>query len=108
MRVLKFLVEGQIIRPDPSCDFSGLVPGTQGYLQAEFEFSKEWKGCLKVAEFHCLGNECPPQVLEDGKNCIIPAEALVGRNFSIKIWGKRNGFKITTDTVRVSQNGGSR
>ena len=39
MRTLKFIVEGQIIKQDPSCDFTNLVPGTEGYLRAEFSFS---------------------------------------------------------------------
>ena len=42
MRILKFVVENQKIKQDPSCDFSGLVAGTEGYLKAEFVFSKEW------------------------------------------------------------------
>lgn len=28
MRTLKFIVEGQAIKQDPNCDFSGLIPGT--------------------------------------------------------------------------------
>lgn len=36
MRSLKFNVSGQIVSPDQSCDFTGLVPGTKGYLKAEF------------------------------------------------------------------------
>ena len=51
MRTLKFIVEGQIIRPDPSCDFSGLVPGSEGYLRAEFSFSKDWVNTIKVVSF---------------------------------------------------------
>ena len=51
MRTLKFIVEDQIIRPDPNCDFSGLVPGTKGYLKAEFAFSKAWDEYVKVAGF---------------------------------------------------------
>ena len=39
MRTLKFIVDGQILRQDPTCDFSNIVPGTEGYLIAEFAFS---------------------------------------------------------------------
>lgn len=107
MRTLKFIVDKQIIKRDPNCDFKNLVPGTEGYLQAEFSFSPEWQGCKKVAAFFSpMGAEYPPQVLEDGKTCMIPSEALEGRRFKIQVLGKKDGFKLTTNKVTVSQNGG--
>lgn len=108
MRTLKFIVTDQIIKQDPNCDFSGLVPGTEGYLQAEFVFSKEWNGCTKVATFwSAMGKEYPPQILKDGKTCVIPAEALAKRKFNIGVVGKRKDYKILTHTVAVCQNGGN-
>ena len=108
MRTLKFIVDDQIIRQDPSCDFSGLVPGTQDYLQARFTFSSEWKGCVKVAAFYSmLGREYPLQILEDGATCMIPAEALKKRIFKIQVVGKKGEFKILTNKVTVDQNGGN-
>jgi hypothetical protein len=63
MQTLKFIVDGQTIKPDPECDFSGLVPS----MQAEFTFSKEWESTPKVVAFYSrLGNEYPPQSLKDG------------------------------------------
>jgi hypothetical protein len=107
MRTLKFIVDGQIIRQDPNCDFSGLVPGSEGYLQAQFSFSKEWVGCVKVAAFYSnMGKEYPPQVLTDGKTCTIPSEAIARRIFKVQIVGKKGGTKITTNKVAVVQNGG--
>ena len=106
MRYLKFNVNRQIIEQDPSCDFSDLVPGSEGYLKAEFSFSPEWNKTVKVAEFRRNGVECPPQVLEDGKTCTIPAEALKGRTFSIRVIGKKSDTKITTNKVKVCQDGG--
>jgi proteasome assembly chaperone (PAC2) family protein len=107
MRTLRFIVDGQLIKPDPNCDFSGLVPGTEGYLKAEFVFSPEWTGCAKVASFYSvLGEEFAPQVLVDGKSCIIPARALKNRIFKIKVLGKRNDYVIRTNKVEVNQNGG--
>lgn len=41
MRILKFIVQAQTITMGPDCDFSGIVSGTQGYLQAQFNVSKE-------------------------------------------------------------------
>lgn len=106
MRTLKFKVEGQIITKDPECDFSNLVPGTTGYLRAEFTFSEEWDNTVKVAAFWRNGNECPPQILKDGRSCIIPDEALTSRQFKISVLGKNNNKKLTTNKIEVVQNGG--
>lgn len=107
MRTLKFIVDDQIIRQDPNCDFSGLVPGTEGYLEAEFSFSPEWTGFTKVAAFYSLlGMEYKPQILADGKTCIIPSEALERRVFKIRVIGKQGETRIATNKVAVSQKGG--
>lgn len=106
MRTLRFIVEGQIIKQDPECDFSNIVPGTTGYLKADFIFSSEWDNTIKVASFLRNGNECPPQLLKDGRSCIIPSEALTSRRFMISILGKNKNTKITTNKIEVVQNGG--
>ena len=107
MRTLKFIVDKQDIKQDPNCDFGGLVPGTEGYLRAEFSFSPEWSGCVKVAAFRSrLGREYPPQVLEDGKTCIIPTKALKNQIFSVQVMGKKEGLRLVTNKMTVSQNGG--
>lgn len=106
MRTLKFIVNNQIVEADLNCDFSGLVPGTEGYLQAEFSFSPEWDKHVKVAEF--IGksdNDCYPQILKDGKTCIIPAEVLKRPAFGIRVVGKKNELKLTTNKLIVSQKG---
>ena len=107
MKTLKFVVDGQVIKQDPSCDFSGLVPGTEQYLRAEFRFSSEWNGYIKVATFwSALGKEYPPQELKDGKTCMIPTEALKKRVFKVQVIGGNNKIKISTNKVKVIQNGG--
>ena len=107
MRTLRFIVKGQIIEPDPSCDFSGLVPGTVGYLKADFAFSEEWNGCTKVAAFYSLlGKEYPPQILADGRSCFIPKEALAKQTFTMKVIGQRSDFKIGTNKIAIKQDGG--
>ena len=108
MRKLKFIVKGQLIEQDPSCDFSGLVPGTEGYLQAEFSFSKDWDNVTKVVSFRsAMGMEYEPQVLDESNSCVIPVEALKKRVFKIRIIGKSLDIpKMQTNTVAVSQNGG--
>lgn len=104
MRTLKFIVEGQTIKPDPKCDFSGLVPGPQVCLRAEFTFSKEWISVPKVVAFYSrLGNEYEPQVLKDGRTCTIPAEALQKRIFKVQVLGK-NG--LVTNRLEIDQKGG--
>lgn len=108
MRTLKFVVDGQLISQDPNCDFTGLVPGTSGYLQAEFSFSPEWNGCAKAVTFYSiLGQEYDTVILKDGKTCVIPAGALKRRSFKLKVTGRCVGKQImTTNRVTVNQNGG--
>ena len=108
MRTLKFIVNGQNIEKDPNCNFDNLVPGTEGYLQAEFKFSSEWAGTDKVAGFYSnLGREFPPQVISASNTCKIPAEATKGEKFKVQVFGLRGAdFKLTTDRVVVCQNGG--
>lgn len=106
MRTLKFIIDKQIIKKDPECDFSNIVPGTSGYLKAEFSFSSEWDKTIKVAAFYRNGHECSPMLLKDGKSCIIPAEALTGRRFGIKILGKADSIRLTTNIIEIVQNGG--
>lgn len=107
MRTIKFIVEGQIIRLDPSCNLDELVPGYPGPVQAEFSFSSDWNGATKIASFFSrLGHEYDPKILYDGKSCVIPAEALQKRYFKVKIFGRKRGETITTNKVAVRQNGG--
>ena len=109
MRTLRFIVEGQIIHKDPTCDFTGLVPGSNGYFTAKFTFSKEWDGCTKVAAFYSpLGREYPPRALYDGETCVIPFEALAKRVFKVQIIGQKGDLRLTTNKLAVSQNGGKK
>lgn len=101
MRTLKFIITGQKITKDPDCDFSGIVAGTQGYLQAEFLFSEEWAGCRMAAVFSSLGKEYPRPVIE-GK-CEIPKEALTWDNFGVRVVGQRENYRITTNETKIKQ-----
>lgn len=107
MRTLKFIVDGQLIMRDPFCDFDNLVPGTSGYVRAEFSCSKEWSKCVKVAQFKSMmGREFTPRLLEDGKSCLIPTEALEKKIFRVGLVGKGVDYTITSNFVNVCQNGG--
>lgn len=106
MRRLKFIVEDQIIKPDPNCDFSNLVPGSEEYLQAEFSFSPEWNGFVKAAGFYsAMGVEYEPRQLINDQ-CVIPSEALEKRVFKIQIVGAKGATRLRTNKVEVTQNGG--
>lgn len=108
MRTLKFIVDDLILKKDPDCDFTGLVPGTEGYLKAEFDFNSTWDDCVKVIGFYSEnGNrEYEPHILKDGKSCIIPSEALANKKFKIRVFGRNRTTKLITDSVIVTQNGG--
>lgn len=106
MRTLKFIVDGQTIKQDPNCDFSGIVPGTSGYLQAEFSFSKDWNGYAAIATFSSImGRDYRPEVIK-GNKCIIPAEALTHRAFRVRVTGGIGATRIHTNNVTVVQDGG--
>ena len=111
MRKIKFIVNGQIISIDPNCNLDGLVPGTEGYLAAEFIFSNEWKELRKVVGFwSALGREYKPQVLDSRNVCIIPKEALNKRTFKVQVLGSSQDgtFGLSTNKIAVSQNGGKK
>lgn len=109
MRTLRFIVDGQVITKDPTCDFEGLVPGSEGYLQAEFNLSSEWRDAAIVASFwSVMGQEYQPQKLTSNKTCVIPSEALARRTFKIQLIGlTRKGVKLKTNKIDVHQKGGN-
>lgn len=107
MRTLKFHVEGQTVKFDPLCDFDGLVPGTESYVRAEFDFSRDWRPYTKFVSFRsALGKEYETIRLRDGKSCMIPTEALKKRSFKIQVFGTQGELKMTTNKLTVNQNGG--
>lgn len=107
MRTLKFVVDGQIIKNDPDCDFSNLVPGGKECVKLEFSFSSNWNGYTRGVEFSsALGKKFPPKLLIDGKTCIVPTEALARRVFKVRVVGKKRNTTITTNKIEVKQNGG--
>lgn len=101
MRELKFIISGQKLKKDSNCNFSGITRGTKGYLQAEFLFDKEWKGCEKIAVFRKYSDGKPVRLKED--KCEIPEEVLTGEVFKVYVIGIRPGFRIQTNEVEVTQ-----
>lgn len=109
VRTIRFIVDRQIIKKDPDCDFSGLVPGSEGCLRAEFSFSPDWNGFAKVATFRSANKDYDPQILSDGKSCLIPSAVLAREAFRVGIIGKNpSGQLKPTSTVMVHQNGGAK
>lgn len=108
MRILRFIVDGNTIKQDQTCDFSGLFPGKNPNVRAEFTFSSEWKNKVKVAAFwSILDKEYEPQGIEDD-SCIIPAEALAKPSFKIQVLGKKGKERIDTNKLSILQKGGIR
>lgn len=101
MRTLKFVITGQTVTRDPSCDFSGLVAGSVGYLWAEFRMDSAWSGCKVAASFWRGRKEYAVPLINGG--CLIPDEVLVGSEFSISLTGERKGYKIKTNRVDLHQ-----
>ena len=103
MRTLKFIVDGQIIKKDTSCDFSGLVVGCKE-LYAEFSFSPEWRDKKKAATFWKLGREFPVALYEkDGNICKIPAAAVTHTQFSVSVTRMEGKEFIKTDELLIEQ-----
>lgn len=105
MRVLKFVVNAQKITQDPNCDFSGIVRGTAGYLEARFSFSTEWGGTVKVAEFRKYTCDSAVSVPIINGECMVPAKVTGGKAWHVKVIGKKGDVIIPTENCRVEQEG---
>lgn len=109
MRTLKFLVNGEVVKQDPSCDFSGLFLDKNSEICAEFIFSSEWNDKVKVAAFwSMLDREYEPQALDDKNACVIPSEAFTRASFKIQVLGIGGRERLTTNKLVVLQTGGRR
>ena len=105
MRVLEFDVNGQSLSKSNNCDFSGIVPGSDGYLKAHFTFSNDWSGTVKVAEFRTYTSSDPVSVPIINNECMVPADVTGGNRWYVKIVGKRGSVIILTNNCRVRQEG---
>ena len=105
MRTLRFVVDAQKISPNPSCDFSCIVPGTAGYLKVHFSFSAEWSGMVKVAEFRKYLCDEPVSVPIINGECAVPDTVTGGKAWYVKIIGKRGDVILPTCNCKVEQEG---
>lgn len=109
MRTLRFIVDGQTVKQDPTCDFSGLFLNKDSGVCAEFIFSSEWNDKIKVAAFwSILDKEYEPQALDNKNACIIPVEAFSKASFKIQVLGIGGHERLTTNKLVVLQTGGRR
>lgn len=105
MRQLEFTANRQLLSKKAGCDFSNIVPGSSGLLEAKFEFTpaEDWDKCLKAASFW-VGDKEYGARLDENNTCIIPAEALTEDKFKVSVLGLRaDGYRITTNKVTVRQ-----
>lgn len=103
MRTLKFIVNGRTIVLDPKCDYEGFIPCSEGYMEAQFSFSKEWENCLKVMIFFSnLGVEYETQLLNSRNVCKIPQEALKNRVFKLQVIGRKENYTLRTNRITVT------
>ncbi len=105
-RVLSFVVEGQTIKKDEQCDFTGLVSGTKGFYTAKFSFDKTWKDYQKVAVFRTTSVKKYIPIV-DG-TCEIPDEVTKGLLYYVSVVGVADGVSLpTTETFVRQKRGGA-
>ena len=109
MRTLKFLIDGETIKPDPTCDFTNLFSDRRLDICAEFSFSSEWSDKIKVVAFwSMLDQEYEPQALDDKNSCTIPSDAFSRSSFKIQVLGMSGSKRLMTNKLVVLQTGGKR
>lgn len=108
MRTLRFKVSGQELIRAPGCNFSNIIAGTSGYLQAAFEFGQDWDGTVQVAAFYpYFQSQEVGRLIKDGA-CIVPDEVAAYDTFKVGVVGQReNGQRITTNLITIKQERGS-
>ncbi len=100
MRTLQFKVTQQKLKKNG--DFSGIVSGTKGYLEAAFLFSEEWIGMKKVAVFYRYHDKEYPVPIINGK-CLVPEEVTGCTSWKVRVVGQNEECRITTDEEEVKQ-----
>lgn len=101
MRVLSFRVNGQQLKLDDKCDFTGIAKGTKGYPVAAFTF--DWPKCGKAAVF-TAPNGVETAVKLDGNNrCEIPTEVLNGDYFKVHCLGVAPEYTVVTNKKTIMQ-----
>lgn len=103
-RELSFVVEGQTIKKDEWCDFTGLVSGTKGFYTAKFSFDKAWNDYQKVAVFRNTKTKKYVPIV-DGR-CKIPDEITDSLLYYVSVVGVVNDISLPTTETFVKQKRG--
>lgn len=103
MRILEFNVDKQRLSKRPGCDFSNLVAGSVGYLQAKFYFPDEWNKCSKKIARFWIDEQEHAESLDTNCCCVIPPEVLIGKNFEVSVLGASSDYKIETNKITIRQ-----
>lgn len=105
MRTLKFNIEGQRIKKNPKCSFSGLVTGNKGYLECEFATSKEWLMLAKVAVFYTeTSKEYVPLI---NNRCQIPDSVTDSTRIRVGLVGRSGDTILMTNMAVIMQQKGA-
>ena len=103
--MLRFIVNGQTLT---RVDKFNPATDSEGYLQARFEFSADWAGTAKVAQFrNALSGRAYQAALDGSGACTVPAEVLTceasSRNyFTVNVYGVSSDIpRVTTNELRV-------
>jgi hypothetical protein len=108
-RFLRFEVIDQRIRKQEDCDFSCLVAGSEGYLQAKFYFDpEEWEDSayIRIASFWVdspYGLQEFSVKLDDNNCCSIPKEVLKSDRFYVSVTVAGENYKVTTNKIKITQ-----
>lgn len=92
MRTIMFKVNQQRIKNINSV--CHVYPGTDNYLELEFEFDNDWDGCVKAISF-IVQNKSLPFILKDNK-CVVPKEAFDNNKLVFYLVGKKANYRIQT------------
>ena len=102
MRIVRFIVEADTITKDPDSNWLNLK--NEDSVFAQFSFSKDWDGFVKVAGFERSNVEFTPKVLIYGYTCEIPKEAFDGTFFRLYVMGKNGSKRKKTRDIIINLN----
>lgn len=101
MRSLKYIVHGQSLERDNSCDFSNIVAGSKKYLMLQFSFSKDFDDHRKVACF--IKNNSIDYIPIINNVCFVPDELTEERKIYFYLAIVKGDQKIVTNKISIKQ-----
>lgn len=104
MKILRFIVKGQMIKKDPDSPFSKMAAGSSNYYTAEFDMDEAWKGYSCLAHFEADGSEKYVPIINS--RAVFPEEILEYKIFYVSIIGKKGNSQLVTNKNKVIQIGG--